>query len=60
MVNPVLAVFYRIKDEAKIRRLKRAIRLLEAEGLSVVRLKTIGDKQYIQSKTGSFIRVGKR
>lgn len=60
MSNPVLAVFYRLKDEARIRRLKRAINLLESEGLSVVRLKTVGGRQYIQSKSGAFIRVGKR
>lgn len=60
MANPVLEVFNRIKTEARVRRLKRAIRLIESEGLSVVALKSIGGKQYIQARNGSYIRVGRK
>lgn len=60
MRNPVLSVFYRLKAEIRLRQLKRAVILLESEGFSVVRLQVIAGKTYIQSKSGSLIRVGKR
>lgn len=60
MSNPVLAVFSRIKAEAKLRKLKKAIQTIETEGLSVVRLKSVDGRQYIQTKSGNWIRVGKK
>lgn len=60
MSNPVLAVISRIKAEAKLRKLKKAIQTIEGEGLYVVRLKTIQGRQYIQAKSGNWIRVGKK
>lgn len=60
MSNPVLAVISRIKAEAKLRKLKKAINTVQAEGLSVVRLKSVDGRQYIQTKSGNWIRVGKK
>lgn len=59
MVNPALYFFRRLKTEIKVRRLKRAIKLIESNNLSVVQLKTIGSSQYILGKSGSYLKIGR-
>ena len=48
------------KNRRRIKKLAKAIELLQKEGLSVVRLKTVGGTQYIEAKSGSYRKVGRR